>query len=331
MKRCLFRSCGVLGVVVGLIGTGEAWAGQKTEATDALVMFPGQIVYRAHELFAQKVAEKTKGGLTIKLVGSGQMGGIKENLEAIQAGNLEIAFMNNANLSTLHPNTMLFDLPFIFRDNDHMMRVVRGPIGKQVYAEYEKKTGVKLLMTGMMDGERSVWNAKRPVRTPEDVKGMKVRVMENPIMVDTFRALGALPTPMPSTEMYMAAKQGVIDGGELPPTSTLMQKLYEPAKYYSYTRHFNMPASAAVSAKWFFGLPAEYQKAVLEAAVEAVAWHDKMFAQDEQEAVEKLKSFGMQFNTADQAAFQKMMKPVYDKYADKVGGWKMIQAVIDTK
>ena len=182
-----------------------------------------------------------------------------------------------------------------------------------------------------MDGERSIWNKKRAVRMPEDLRGLKLRVMENPIMVDTFRTLGALPTPMPATEMYMAAVQGVIDGGEIPPTSILMQKVYEPAKYLSFTRHFNMPASMAVNVKWLTGLPPQYQKAVLEAAEESVAWQDKIFAEDEQEALTKLKGYGMQFNDVDLAAFQKAMKPVYNKYADRVGGWKMIQAVMDTK
>ena len=331
MMTMIIRVCAVVGLVLGLLGAGGAWAGQKIEATDASVMHPGNIIYRAHEVFVQKVAEKTKGGLNIKLVGASQLGGMKEQLEALLAGNLEMMFMNNAYLATLYPNTMLFDLPFIFRDNEHMKRVVRGPLGNQVYGEYEKKTGVKLLMTGMMDGERSVWNAKRPITRPEDLKGLKLRVMESPIMVDTFRALGALATPMPTQDIYMATRQGVIDGGEWPPTAVLMNKVYETAKHFSFTRHFNMPASMAVNTKWFNGLPTEYQKAILEASDEAVSWHDRMFAQDEQEALEMLKSYGMQITTADQVAFQKMMKPVYDKYADKVGGSKMIQAVIDTK
>ena len=92
---------------------------------------------------------------------------------------------------------MLFDLPFLFRDNEHMKRVVRGPIGQQVYAELERKTGIKLLMTGLPDGPRSVWNSRRAVRTPDDMKGIKLRVMQGPLLVDTFRALGAIPTPMP--------------------------------------------------------------------------------------------------------------------------------------
>lgn len=320
-----------LGFLLMMALAAVASAGQKMEAVDATVFNPGHIIAQAHELFAKKVAEKTKGGLTIKHVGSEQLGGIKQNLEAVQAGNLEFCFMNNANLAGLYPNTMLFDLPFIFRDIEHMYRVVRGPIGAQVYAEYEKNTGIRLLMRGMMDGERSVWNSKRPIRTPEDLKGLKIRVMENPIMVDTFRALGALPTPTPSGEVYMAAKLGVIDGGEWPLTTFLDQKMYEGSKYFSLTKHFNMPASTAMNVKWFNGLPSEYQKAITEAADEALAWHDKGFARAEQQAMEKLKGLGMEFNTVDTTAFQRMMKPVYDTYADKVGGWKMIQAVIDTK
>lgn len=331
MKSAMTRLVGLLGIAVMVAVAGNAWAGQRIEATLASVMQPGNIIYRAHDFFVKRVAEKTNGGLQVRHVGSSQLGGMKEQLESLLAGNVEMMFMNNSYLATLHSNTMLFDLPFVFRDNEHMKRVVRGPIGAQVYDEYEKKTGVKLLMTGMMDGERSVWNARRPVIRPEDAKGLKLRVMESPLMVDTFRAFGALPTPMPTPEVYMATRQGVIDGGEWPPTAVVMNKVYETAKYYSITRHFNMPASVAVNAKWFNRLPAEYQKALQEAANDTLSWHDREFTKDEQEALEKLKQEGVQINEADLAAFQQMMKPVYDKYAAQVGGWKMIQAVIDTK
>ena len=240
--------------------------------------------------------------------------------------------MNNANLAPLHPNTMLFDFPFIFRDYEHMKKVVRGPIGQQVYGEFEQKTGIKLIMTGLPDGARSIWNRRRPVLSPDDVKGLKLRVMEAPLMVDTFRALGAIPTPMASTEVYMAAKQGVIDGAEWGPLGIIEQKSYETAKYYTLTKHFNMPGSVGMSVKWFNGLKPEHQKAIMEAADEARAWFDKEFDADEARALAEVKKRGMEIvENPDIERFRTAVKPVYDKYADKVGGWKMIQAVLDTK
>ena len=335
MKRARLATLGLvtLGLVVGLVPMAPSSAiAQKVEATLASVNSPAYINPRMQMVFIQKVAEKTNGQVVIKWVGSGQLGGLKENLEAIIGGNLELCGVNNANLAPLHPNTMLFDFPFIFRDYEHMKKVVRGPIGQQVYGEFEQKTGIKLIMTGLPDGARSIWNRRRPVLSPDDVKGLKLRVMEAPLMVDTFRALGAIPTPMASTEVYMAAKQGVIDGAEWGPLGIIEQKSYETAKYYTLTKHFNMPGSVGMSAKWFNALKPEHQKAIMEAADEARAWFDKEFDADEARALAEVKKRGMEIvENPDIERFRTAVKPVYDKYADKVGGWKMIQAVLDTK
>lgn len=188
-----------LGLAVGLIPVWPSTAAaQKVEATLASVNSAAYINPRMQMLFIQKVAEKTNGQLAIKWVGSGQLGGLKENLEAVIAGNLEMCGVNNANLAPLYPNTMLFDFPFIFRDYDHMKKVVRGSIGQQVYSDLEQKTGIKLIMTGLPDGARSIWNRRRPVLSPDDVKGLKLRVMEAPLMVRFGRwAPSRRPCPRP--------------------------------------------------------------------------------------------------------------------------------------
>jgi tripartite ATP-independent transporter DctP family solute receptor len=304
----------------------------KIEATLASVNTPDYINPRMQLLFIEKVKEKTDGGLDIKWIGSGQLGGLKENLEAVMAGNLEMCGVNNANLGPLYSGTQLFDLPFIFRDYDHMKQVVRGPIGDRVHAQLEEATGIKLIMTGLPDGARSVWNRTRPVNTPEDVRGLKLRVMQAPIMVDTFAELGAIPTPMSSTEVYLAAKQGVIDGAEWGPLGMVEQKSYETAKYYTLTKHFNMPGSVAVNAEWFANLPPEYQDAMMEAAEEARAWFDETFDADEAAALAKLYDLGMEINEKpDVDLFREAVRPVYDKYADSVGGWDLINEVINTQ
>ncbi len=304
----------------------------KIEATLASVNTAEYINPRMQLLFIKKVKEKTDGGLDIKWVGSGQLGGLKENLEAVMAGNLEMCGVNNANLGPLYSGTELFDLPFIFRDYEHMEHVVRGPIGEKVYGELEKTTGIKLIMTGLPDGARSVWNRVHPVNTPEDIKGLKLRVMQAPIMVDTFAELGAIPTPMSSTEVYLAAKQGVIDGAEWGPLGMVEQKSYETAKYYTLTKHFNMPGSVAVNAEWFNSLPPDYQAAIMSAADEARVWFDQTFAADEAAALAKLYKLGMVINEhPDIELFRKAVKPVYDKYAEDVGGWDLINQVINTQ
>ena len=322
-------------VLSACVDYGSMTATTKDPKTDAALASVNTADYtnpRMQLLFIEKVKKKTDGGLDIKWVGSGQLGGLKENLEAIIAGNLEMAGVNNANLGPLYSGTQLFDLPFIFRDYDHMKSVVRGPIGDRVHAELEKATGIKLIMTGLPDGARSVWNRTRPVNSPEDIKGLKLRVMQAPIMVDTFAQLGVIPTPMSSTEVYLAAKQGVIDGAEWGPLGMVEQKSYETAKYYTLTKHFNMPGSVAISAEWFNGLPQDYQGAIMEAADEARAWFDETFHTKEAAALAKLYELGMEINeNPDIGPFREAVKPVYDKYAESVGGWDLINEVINTK
>lgn len=309
-----------------------ARAEEKIEATLATVNAASFLIPRMEILFAQKVAEKTNNGLVITVVTDGQLGGIQENVEAIMAGNLEMAQINNANLGAFYSGTMLFDLPFVFRDNDHMRDVVRGEIGKKVYDEFEKKTGVRLLISGLADGPRSVWNRKHPVTTPEDMKGLKLRVMQAPILVDTFTALGAIPTPMAYPEVYMAAKQGVIDGADTPPAGLIDMKAPEIAKYYSLTAHVAMPSGVAVNAAWFDALPDVYKKAMTEAAAEASAWYDETYDSDAKKAIGVVESQGMSVNQVkDPDAFRNAVKGVYAKYADRVGGQAAIDAVIATK
>jgi TRAP-type C4-dicarboxylate transport system substrate-binding protein len=137
---------------------------------------------------------------------------------------------------------------------------------------------------------------------------------------------------MASTEVYMAAKQGVIDGAEWGPMGIIEQKSYETARYYTLTKHFNMPGSVGMSAKWFNGLPKEYQQAILEAVEEARAWFDREFDATETRALTETKARGMEvIEHPDIEPFRAAVKPIYDKYADRVGGSKMIQAVLDTK
>lgn len=304
----------------------------KVEATFAGILAKDHLITRAYQEFADRVRAKTQGGLSIRVVPAGQMGGIKETVEATMAGNLEFTQVNNAALGNFYSRTMLFDLPFIFRDNDHMKKVVRGELGTQIYAGFEQKTGMKIVMAGMADGPRSVWNSVRPVSKPADMKGMKLRVMESPIMISTFQSLGAIPTPMPFPEVYMAAKQRVIDGAETPPAGLLAMKAPEVAKYYSLTKHFALPAAAGVNVKWFRSLPPAYQTAILEAANEARAWYDAAYDADEKAALDAAVKQGMVVNdVASMEEFRAAVNKVYDEYRERVGGDAMIKAVLDTR
>jgi tripartite ATP-independent transporter DctP family solute receptor len=333
-RRHLVQSILIIAVAGTLASTAIPALAQtpKIDATLSGILAKDHLITRAYQMFADKVRERTNGGLNIKVVPNGQLGGIKETIEATIAGNLEFVQVNNASLGNYDSRTMLFDLPFIFRDNDHMEKVVRGPIGERVYADFEKKSGLKILMPGMPDGPRSVWNSVRPIYKPQDLKGLKIRVMESPIMTATFDSLGAIPTPLPFPEVYMAAKQKVIDGGETPPAGLLTMKAPEVAKYYSLTKHFALPASLGVNAKWFASLPKGYQDAILSSAKDALAWYDKEYDQDEKASFQEAVRQGMQVNEVTNAQdFRNAVKKVYDDYRVRVGGDAAINEVINVK
>lgn len=324
-RAALRRATSIFAATVLPLAVSPSWA-QQHKATLSSILAPNHMITRSYQMFADKVAQKTNGAVAIKVAPSAQLGGIKETADDLIAGNLEFAMINNAAIGALYPRAMLFDLPFVFRDNEHMKKVVRGQIGTQLYQEFADKTGMMVLMAGMADGPRSVWNRLRPITRPDDLKGMKLRVMESSLMIDTFRALGAVPQPMPFPDVYMAAKLGVIDGAETPPAGLLAMKAPELAKYYSFTNHFSLPVELGMNVRWFKSLSLAHQQAILAAADEARAWYDAEYTNDEQASLAAAKKDGMIINeVTDLNEFRTRVKPVYDKYLERVGG----QAAVD--
>jgi len=319
-------------LALGLPAAGSAMAQTKTEATLAGILPREHLLTKSFQVFADKLAEKTGGALTVKVVHSSQLGGLKETTEATISGNLEFTQINNALLGSFYSRTMLFDLPFIFRDNDHMKKVVRGTMGTEIYKEFEARAGLKILMAGLPDGPRSVWNSKRQIVQPADMKGMRLRVMESPIMIATFEQLGAIPVPMAFPEVYMAARQGVIDGAETPAGALTPMRVPEIAKYYSLTRHFALPAAIAVNSAWFAKRPKAQQDAILQAAEEARAWYDSEYDADEKASLAAAVKDGLVVNEVGNVEdFRKAVAKVYDTYRERVGGDAQIQAVMAVK
>jgi tripartite ATP-independent transporter DctP family solute receptor len=300
-------------------------------ATLANAHEPGNIIYRTHEEFARRVKEKTDGELLIKVVGSGQLGTGRAAMEAVQAGTIEFTHNPNSNLSPYEQSRFLFDLPFIFRDLDHMAKVMDGPIGKESVALVEKKLGLTIVMEGIFEGPRVTYNRVRPIEKPQDFQGLKIRVMENPINVATFRALGANPVPMAFTELYLALQQGTIDGAENAQVNILAAKHYEVAKFISRTNHLNAPIQVYANTRWLNSLSAEHKKTILEAGREAVLWERQQWSDAVNKAEEQLIKEGCKINSPDLAPFREAVKDVWKQYEERVGGWEKIQKVLDVK
>jgi TRAP-type C4-dicarboxylate transport system substrate-binding protein len=200
-----------------------------------------------------------------------------------------------------------------------MFRAADGELGTLLLKLLAEKVNIKGL--GFFDdGTRCLYSSKRPVAMPVDFKGMKVRTMENQLMIKTFNTLGAAATPLPYGELYSALQQGVVDAGEGPVQSYWAMKHYEVAKYFSYTDTFISPALPMVGLKWFNAQPKEVQQAIEQAAKETVVKERQMMAEQEKTATDELKSKGVIFTEVkDKAAFMKAVEPIHKEYEARLG------------
>lgn len=277
--------------------------------------------------FAKRIADRNVG-LTIQVMDGAQLGGERDYIEGMMLGSIQMAQVSTAPVSGFVAEFDLFSLPYLIRDTEHFKKVVSGPVGAK-YAELLEKRGIKIL-AWFDNGYRNVFNKKRPVVTPDDMKGLKIRVMESPLMVNTLNAMGGSATPMSYSELYTALQQGVLDGGENAAGNVLNDKFYEVSGYFSLTQHFRPPGIVAISKKAWDKLTANQQAALTEEAKALQDYEIKLTTKVGQEAIEKLKAKGMKINEANVASFRERMAPVYKDFTDKHGA-DLLKQVQDTK
>jgi len=296
----------------------------------AYVAQPTNPYHPAMEFFAKKVQEKSKGALEVKLFHSQQLGGERDYVEGLQLGTLEMAGVANAVLGAFEPRVQLFDLPFLFRSSEHLDKVLDGPIGQEVAALFPPK-GIRIL--GYTDmGARYIHNSKRMIRTPEDMKGLKFRVMQSPVHIETYKAMGARAVPMARPEVYSALKQGVLDGLDNALAFYESMGDYEVAKYLTMgVQIMQTPGELLISEKFYQGLSPDLRKAVEEASAETMPYQRRIFRQADQETLERLKKKGVVVETADPGPFAQAARSVWTAFEDKVGGRAKIEAVVNTR
>ncbi len=209
--------------------------------------------------FADRIADRDVG-LRIEVLDGAQLGGERDYIEGMMLGSIQMAQVSTAPVAGFIPEFDLFSLPYLIRDTDHFKKVVSGPVGEK-YGKLAEDRGLKIL-AWFDNGYRNVFNKVRPVVTPEDMDGLKIRVMESPLMVNTLNAMGGSATPMSYSELYTALEQGVLDGGENAAGNVLNDKFYEVTGYLSMTQHFRPPGIVAISMGTWNGLTPE-QQAVL--------------------------------------------------------------------
>lgn len=271
--------------------------------------------------FAKVLAEKSKGRIKADVYINNQLArGEGAMLEGVQLGTIDVAPVGSAPIGGIfEPAYLPLDLPFLWASREQVWKVVDGPIGQELFKKMEAK-GVKGLCFGGGWGFRHMLSNKRAITTPDDMKGQTIRVQESPIYVSMMKQLGANPVPMPWGEVYLAMKQGTVDGMEIPVVTMVSDKFFEVTKYYSLTNHTYPPISWFMNLKRYQALPADLRQAVDEAARATCALDRKSEVDKEKGDLEFIKKSGVQVNEVkDLKAFQDRMAPAYDLVASKVG------------
>ncbi len=292
---------------------GLSAAAQAAEWRGWNIHKPGYPNTVAMDKFAELLEEKSGGKITLKMFHSGTLGTQPDAIEQVRIGGLEIGNFNLGPIGPVAPEANVVSLPFIFRDMAHMHRALDGAAGDQISAGMAKKGLIALAWYD--SGARSFYNSKKPIETPADVSGMKVRVMNNDLYSGMIDALGGNPSPMAFSEVYQSLKTGVVDGAENNWPSYESTGHFEVAGYYSLSQHLIIPECVCINAAVYDGLSDADKALVKEAARESATLQRELWAERAKSSQEKVMQAGVKFNDIpDKAAFQEAMQPVYDKY-----------------
>lgn len=306
--KTLALSAGIIACIAGLSVSALAkeWRGWNIHVAG----YPNTV---AMDKFAELLKEKSGGKMSLKMYHSGTLGSQPDAIEQVRIGGLEIANFNMGPIGPIVPEANVVSLPFIFKDTDHMWRVLDGKAGEMMKEGMAKKG---LVVLSWFDaGSRSFYNSKKPINTPADVKGMKVRVMNNDLYSGMITALGGNPSPMAFSEVYQSLKTGVVDGAENNWPSYESTGHYEVAGFHSNSQHLIIPEILCINADVYKSLSPEDQKILKEAAVEAAKIQHKLWKEREKMSAEKVVTAGVKANEIpDKSTFQAAMKPVYEKY-----------------
>ncbi len=305
------RRLKLVGLLAALLaGAGLPAAAQTLRSTD--IHPDGYPTVEAVKFMGKLIEERTKGKIKIQMFHSGQLGQEKDTIEQTRFGVIDMNRINMAPFNNAIPETAIPSLPFLFRSVEHMRKTMDGPIGDDILKTFE---GQGLVGLAFYDsGARSFYNSKKPIRSLEDMKGLKIRVQQSDMFIDLVNALGANATPMPFGEVYAALQTGLVDGAENNWPSFESTRHFEVAKFYSGTEHSMSPEVLVMSKRTFDKFSAEEQAIVRAAAKESVAKMRELWEAREKASEALVKSKGAQANTLDKTAFIAAMKPIYDKY-----------------
>ena len=310
----------LIALVVSALGAGLAAGAASAQTTMRISISTAQNSHQgvAIDTFAREVEKRTNGRYKIQPFYSGSLGAERESVEAIQLGTQELTFTSTGPIPNFVPEVKILDVPFLFRDYAHARNVLDGPIGQDLLQKFDAK-GIKALAWAE-NGFRHMTNSKRAVNAPEDLKGLKMRTMENPVHVQAYKGFGIIPTPMAFTEVFTALQQGTVDGQENPLSVITAAKLDQVQKYLTLTGHVYSPCVFLMNKASFDKLSAADKKAFLDAAKEGVKANRARVDADEKSAVTDLRGKGMQvIDKVDKNKFQATLAPAYVDFEKQFG------------
>ncbi|SDR79977.1 TRAP transporter substrate-binding protein [Bradyrhizobium canariense] len=315
----LSAGLGAAGLATGLTPPAPAAAQTKMVFKASDVQPPGYPTVAAAENLGKKLEAATNGRLSVRMYPSMQLGGEKETIEQTQIGAVQLLRVSAGAVGPIVDEINVVNMPFLFRNVAHAEKMMDGPIGQELLDKITANANAQLVALCWMDaGARSLYNTKKPIKSIEDIKGLKFRVIGNPIFIDMMNALGGNGVAMGYDQVFSALQTGVIDGAENNPPSYVFSNHYTAAKYLSLTEHLIIPEVLMFSKRTWATLSADDQSLIKKFAREAQLEEREFWNKYEQQAMEKAKAAGCQITEiADKKPFQDAVKPVWDKYGPK--------------
>ncbi len=282
-------------------------------------------VHQAMVFMAKRVAEKSSGKLRIDIYPSEQLGSERECLELLQIGSLAMTKVSASVLEGFAPEFQVLSLPYIFRNNAHRFAVLEGPIGQKLL-----RTGEKYWLRGLCfydAGSRSFYTTRKPIYTPDDLAGLKIRTQESPTSIKMVNAIGGSATPIAWGELYTSLQQGVVDGAENNPPSFYLSRHYEVCKYYSLDEHTAVPDVLVISTIIWNDLSPENQEIILAAARESAELQKQLWKKASDDALQAVKAAGVEVILPDKAPFYEKVQSLMESYHSQPGIYQLIQEI----
>lgn len=316
-RREVVTGLTVLATGAGLGGSASAQSKMVLKASDVHPL--GYPTVDAVLRMGKKLEAATGGRLSIQMFPSMQLGGEKEAIEQAQVGALQIARISVGAVGPVVDDVNVFNMPFVFRDSKHMEAVLDGAIGDELLGKITANERTKLVALGWMNaGSRNIYNSKRPVKVLADLKGLKIRMIGNPLFIDTMNALGGNGVAMGFDQVFSAMQTGVVDGAENNLPSFVSENHFQVAKYFSMTEHLIIPELLVFSKPAWSKLTPDDQALIRKLGREAQLEQRTLWYEAEAKALAKMKEVGTEIvSEIDKAPFREAVKPVWDKYGGK--------------